>query len=99
MVRGSMVPREIDLEEKQVYAPTSMIQKPFFSVPVVAAPTVQNTVVPAPVVSSPVVAINENEEPVLQDPLEPVAAEEGGNNSPKYRQKCQQSRPLEGLNE
>jgi len=77
MVRGSMVPREIDLEEKRVYAPTPMIQEPFFSVPVVAAPTIHDTVVPAPVVSSPVVAINENEEPVLQDLLEPVAAEEG----------------------
>ena len=65
MVRGSMVPREIDLEEKRVYAPTLMIQEPFFSIPVVAAPTMHDTVVPAPVVSSPVVAINENEEPVL----------------------------------
>ena len=76
-IRGSMVPREIDLEEKRVYAPTPMIHEPFFSVPVVAAPTVHDTVVPAPVVSSPVVAINENKEPVLQDPLEPVATEEG----------------------
>ena len=65
MVRGSMVPREIDLEEKRVYAPTPMIQEPFFSVPVVAAPAVHDTVVPAPVVSSPVVATNQNEEPVL----------------------------------
>ena len=85
MVRGSMVPREIDLEEKRVYAPTPMIQEPFFSVPVVAAPAVHDTVVPAPVVSSPVVAINENEEPVLQDPLEPVAADEGEEQQPQVQ--------------
>ena len=77
MVRGSMVPREIDLEDKRVYAPTPMIQEPFFSVPVVVAPTVHDTVVPAPVVSSPVVATNENEEPIIQDPIEPIAAHEG----------------------
>ena len=83
MVRGSMVPREIDLEEKRVYAPTLMIQEPFFSIPVVAAPIMHDTVVPAPVVSSPVVATNQNEEPVLQDPIEQTATDEGGNNSPK----------------
>ena len=30
MMRGSMVAREIDLEEKRVYAPTPMIYEPFF---------------------------------------------------------------------
>jgi len=54
MVRGSMVARKIDLEEKRVFVPTPMIQEPFFALPVAAAPTVQNTIVPAPVVSSPV---------------------------------------------
>ena len=29
MIRGSMVPREIDLEEKRVYVPTPMIQEHF----------------------------------------------------------------------
>ena len=85
MVRGSMVPREIDLEEKRVYAPTPMIQEPFFSVPVVAAPAVHDIVVPTPVVSSLVVAINENEEPVLQDLLEPVAANEGEEQQPQVQ--------------
>ena len=42
MMRGSMVAREIDLDEKRVYAPTSMIHEPFFSLPAVAAPTVQD---------------------------------------------------------
>ena len=35
MVRGSMVAREIDLEEKWVYAPTPMIHELFFSLPAV----------------------------------------------------------------
>ena len=68
MVRGSIVARKIDLEEKRVFVLTPMIQEPFFALPVATAPTVQNTIVPAPVVSSRVVATNQNEEPVLQDP-------------------------------
>ena len=83
MVRGSMVARKIDLEEKRVFVPTPMIQEPFFALPVAAAPTLQNTIVTAPIVSSPVVATNQNEEPVLQDPIEQTATDEGGNNSPK----------------
>jgi hypothetical protein len=39
--------------------------------PIAAAPTVLDTVVPAPVVSSPLPTSNENLEPILQDPLEP----------------------------
>jgi hypothetical protein len=51
-----------------------MIQEPFFSIPVVAAPTVYDTAVSMPIISSPVVTMNENEEPVVQDPIEPVVA-------------------------
>lgn len=58
MVRGSMVPREISLEEKRVYAPTLMIQELFFLIFVAAALTVQDTVVRTPVVSSPVATTN-----------------------------------------
>ena len=76
MVRGSMVPREISLEEKRVYVPTPMIQKHFFSIPIAVAPTVQVTVVTTPVVSSPMATTNEDEEPVLQDPIEPIVAHE-----------------------
>ena len=65
MVRGSMVARKIDLEEKRVFVPTPMIHEPFFALPVAAAPTLQNTIVTAPIVSSPVVATNENEEPII----------------------------------
>jgi hypothetical protein len=64
LVRGSMVAREINLEEKRVYMPTPMVQEPYFSLPVTAAPTVQDTEVTTPVVSSPVAIINEYEEPI-----------------------------------
>jgi hypothetical protein len=40
MVKGSMVAREISLEGKQVYVPTPMTQKPFFSTPIAVALTV-----------------------------------------------------------
>jgi hypothetical protein len=70
MVRGSMVAQEISLEEKRVHAPTLMIQEPFFSILAVAAPTVHDTAVTTPVVSSPVATMTENEEPVVQDPIE-----------------------------
>ena len=78
MMRGSMVAREVDLEEKQVYAPTPIIHESFFSLPVVAAPIVQDTVVPAPVVIPPMTTMNDDEEPVLQDHVEPIATNEGG---------------------
>ena len=82
LMRGSMVAREIDLKEKRVYAPTPMIYEPFFSLPVVAAPTVQDTVVPAPIVIPPVATMNDDEEPVLQDPVEPIATNEGEQQQP-----------------
>ena len=76
MMRGSMVAREIDFEEKRVYAPTPMIHEPFFSLPAVAAPTVQDTVVPTLVVIPPVATMNNDEKPVLQDPVEHIATHE-----------------------
>jgi hypothetical protein len=65
MIRGSMVAREIILEEKRVCVPTPMIQEPFFELPVLVAPTVPDTVVSTSVVSFPVVIVNNDEEPVL----------------------------------
>ena len=59
MIRGSMVARKIDLEEKRVFVPTLMTQEPYFSLPVVAAPIEQETAVPTPVVSPPDVAVQE----------------------------------------
>jgi hypothetical protein len=76
MVSGSMVAPKINLEEKRVHAPTPMIQEPFFSMPIVAAPTVLDAAVTTPVVSSPVATMNESEELVVHDPIEPIVAHE-----------------------
>ena len=75
-----------------------MIHEPFFSLLVVAAPIVSDTVVPAPVVIPPVATMNNDEEPVLQDPIEPIATHGGSNNSLKQKI-CQMWRPLKGLKE
>ena len=78
-----MVAREIDLEVKRVYAPTSIIHEPFFSLPAVAAPTVQDTMVSASIVIPPMATMNDDEEPVLQDPVEPIATHEGEQQQPQ----------------
>ena len=80
-----MVAQEIALEVERVYASTPMIHEPFFSLPAIAAPTVLDTMVPAPVVISPVATMNENEEPVLQDSIEPIATHEGEQQQPQNR--------------
>jgi hypothetical protein len=77
MMRRSMVAREIDLEEKRVYVSTLMIQEPFFELPVLVTPIVHDTVVPTPIVSSSVATMNDDEEPVPQDPIETDATDEG----------------------
>ena len=56
--------------------PTPMIREPFFSLPVVAAPTVPDIVVPAPVVIPPMVTMSEDLEPVLQELSEPTVVHE-----------------------
>jgi hypothetical protein len=97
MMRGSMVARKIDLEEKRVFVPTPMIQDPFFVLPVAASLTVSAPVVSsspvaasptlsAPVVSSPAAATSQNQEPVLQDPTEPIAAYEGEQQQPQVEE-------------
>ncbi|XP_066320479.1 uncharacterized protein [Miscanthus floridulus] len=83
MMRGSMVAREIDLEEKQVYAPTPMVWEPFFELPAAATPTTQDVVVPAPVVIPPMAITNEDEEPMVQNPTEPIATHEGEQQQPQ----------------
>ena len=60
MIRESMVAWEISFEEKRVYVPTPMVQEPFFTLPVVAVPTVKDTVVTTSVISSPVTTMNEH---------------------------------------
>jgi hypothetical protein len=81
VIRGSTVPREIRLEEKQVCVSTPMVAEPFFSVPATVTPMVQDNVVAEPVVDSPVpmaatpivgspmVEIDEELEPVFQEPI------------------------------
>ena len=76
MVRESMVVRAINLEEKRVHVPTPMVQEPFSTLPIFAVPTVQDTVVIAPGVNSSVATMNEHEEPVLEEPIEPNVAHE-----------------------
>jgi hypothetical protein len=78
MMKGSMVAREIVLEDKRVCVPTPMIQEPFFELPVLVAPTVSETVVPTPVVSSPMMIVNNDEEPIQTD-----ATDEGEQQQPQ----------------
>jgi hypothetical protein len=54
VIRGSMVPREIRLEEKRVCVPTPMVAELFFSVPAAVTPMVQGNVVAEPIIDSPV---------------------------------------------
>ena len=75
-----------------------MIHEPFFSLPAVAASTVQDTVVPAPVVIPPVATMNDDEEPVLQDPVEPIATHQGEQQQPQTED-VPNVEALEGLKE
>jgi transposase InsO family protein len=54
VIRGSMVPREIRLEEKRVCVPTPIVAEPFFSVPTGVTPMTQGNVVAEPVADSPI---------------------------------------------
>jgi hypothetical protein len=81
VTRESTVPREIRLEEKWVYVPTSMVEESFFSIPADVTPIVQGNVVAEPVVDSPVTMaatlivgspmaeIDEEEEPIFQESI------------------------------
>ena len=66
-----------------------MIHELFFSLPAVATPIVQDTVVPAPVVISPVATMNDN----LQDPIEPIATHEGGATTASNRRYAKRGGP------
>ena len=44
---------------------------------------VQDTIVPAPVVIPPVATMNDDEEPILQDPVEPIVTHEGEQQQPQ----------------
>jgi hypothetical protein len=81
VIRGSTVPREIQLEEKRVCVPTLMVAEPIFSVPAAVTPMAQGNVVaepvadsPVPMVATPIVGspmtkVDEDLEPVFQGPI------------------------------
>ena len=71
-----------------MYTPTLMIHEPFFSLPAIAALTVKDTVVPAPVVIPPVATMNDDEELVLQDPIDPIATHEGEQQTIASNRRC-----------
>ena len=75
-----------------------MVQEQFFTLSVVAVPTVKDTVVTTPVVSSPVATMNEHEEPVIQDPIEPIVIHEEEQQQPHIEQ-ASSNEALEGLKE
>jgi hypothetical protein len=85
MIRGSKVAREISLEKKWIFVPTLMDEEQFFTLHV-AAPIVQATVVPTPIVSSPMATMNEPEEPVIQEPMEPNVTQEEEKAHPNVEQ-------------
>ena len=75
MMRGSMVARKIDLEEKRVYAPNPMTREPFFALPAVPAQTIPEVMVQEPVVTPPVPTVSESLD-FRQEPTEPNVAHE-----------------------
>jgi hypothetical protein len=81
VIRGSVIPQEIRLEEKWVCVPILMVAEPFFSVPAAVTPMVQGNVVAEPIVDSPVpvaatpivgspmAEVDEEMEPIFQKPI------------------------------
>jgi hypothetical protein len=81
VIRGSTVPREIRLKEKQICVPTPMVAEPFFLVPtavtlmthgnVVTEPVADSPVPMAatPIVGSPMAEVDEELEPVIQESI------------------------------
>jgi hypothetical protein len=77
MMRRSTVPREISLEEKQVYVPTPMIHELFSFVPV------QEYISPTFKIGSSLAAPNVNGAPVIQEPEVPNAVIDEEEEQPK----------------
>jgi hypothetical protein len=81
VIRGSTVPQEIRLDEKRVCVPTPMVAEPFFLVPAAVTPMTQGNVVAepiadspipmaaTPIVGSPMTEVDEELEPVFQEPI------------------------------
>ena len=75
LMRGSMVARKIDLEEKRVHAPNPMTQEPFFELPVVPPSTTPEVAVQAPVVTPHVPTASDSLD-FHQEPTEPDVVHE-----------------------
>jgi len=73
VIRGSMTPREIDLEEKWEYVPMPITQDPIFPVHADVAPQVQRTVdttpVETPATTSSIAPNDESNEDIQQPPV------------------------------
>jgi len=86
VIRGSMTPREIDLEEKREYVPMPITQDPIFPVHADVAPQVQRTVdttpVETPVTTSSIAPNDESNEDIQQPP---VVMNEQNNEQPLRR--------------
>jgi hypothetical protein len=111
VIRGSTVPREIRLEEKRVCVPTLMVAEPFFSVPAAVTPMTQGNVVAEPVanshvpmvaipiVGSPMTEVDEELEPIFQEPItnheeeqqEPHVQDVPHNEPPRRSQRARRS--------
>jgi hypothetical protein len=111
VIKGSMIPREIRLEEKRVCVPTPMVAEPFFSVPAAVTPMTQDNVVAEPVadspipmaatpiVGSPMTEVDEELEPVFQEPItnhkeeqqEPPVQDVSHNEPPRRSQRARMS--------
>jgi hypothetical protein len=82
VIRGSTVPRDIRLEEKWVCVSTLIVAEPFFLILAAVTPIVQGNMVvelvveslvpmaTTPIVGSLMADINEEEEPVFQEPID-----------------------------
>ena len=66
MLRGSLVARKINLEEKRVHAPNPMIQEPFFSLPVTTPSMTTMGIDMKPVRQQPTKSVVEHEREVQQ---------------------------------
>lgn len=105
-MRGSTVARKVDLKEKRVHAPNPMTQEPFFSLHVVATPTIPEIVVPTPGAPPHMATMSEGPELSVRSRLNPLLHMKGNCSSHlqkmchmKKHRTCQKLRPIEDLKE
>ena len=81
LMRGSMVARKIDLEEKRVHAPNPMTQEPFFALSCAPVPTIPAIVVHAPVVTPPMTTMSKIRNLSVRSRMNHLLSMKGSNNS------------------